>query len=164
MSRFKFEGDYAMRVVDGKGSLLAYFNVVDTKIGIEFRDCRLMEGKNGVFVGPPFRSYEKDGETKYADYWRPAFDGDERNEDGVAYVEEMAEAAYEYYQSIADEKPKKASKAAPKGGSKGRSAYRDEEEETDDDEKPSRQSRPASRSGRGPVPTTGGKGKKDLPF
>lgn len=158
MSRFKFEGKYAMRVMKkGKGNLLAYFNVVDTELGIEFRDCRLIEGKNGVFVGAPFREYkDSNGETKYPEFWRPAFDGEARMEHGMAWVEEMAEAAYEHYQSIA----KNGGGDEEEGGSR-RSSNRGSS------------SRSSSRSSaRGPAPTTGasrgasgGKASdKDLPF
>lgn len=138
--RFKFEGKYAMRVIDGKGSLLAYFNVVDVDLGIEFRDVRLIEGKNGVFVGAPFRSYEdkKSGETKYADYWRPAFEDDARSEEGMAYVEEMAEAAHEHYLSIVDEeeeRPRRKAKPKPKSR---QAAEEDDEDEDDEDERPAR--------------------------
>lgn len=133
MARFIFPGKYAMRPMKGKGKkkskVLAYFNVVDTKIGIEFRDVRLIEGENGVFVGAPFRTYEKNNETKYSDYWRAAYDEDTeaRNETGVAYLEEMAEAAYEKYRESAE----------------------GEDDDEDEDERPARRS--SQRSGRGPV-------------
>jgi DNA-binding cell septation regulator SpoVG len=140
MSRFKFEGDYAMRVMDGKGSLLAYFNVIDTEIGIEFRDCRLIEGKNGVFVGAPAREYEsKDGETKYSDFWRVSFEDDARSEEGMAYVEEMAEAAFEYYESLLDEDEaprKNKAKAKKKAAPKSKRPPVEEEDEDEDDADP----------------------------
>ena len=70
--RFKIEGQYSMRVVKKK-NLLAFFSFVDTETGIEYFDWRLMKGANGIFIGPPNRSYEKDGETKWSDYIRIAY-------------------------------------------------------------------------------------------
>lgn len=98
-SDFIFDGQYAMRVVD-KGNIMAYFTTTFTPLGLELRDVRLLKGKNGAFVAAPFRSYESNGETKYADFWRPAYDKDNnaRNADGVAFVEAMAAAAMAEYE------------------------------------------------------------------
>jgi DNA-binding cell septation regulator SpoVG len=149
MSRFEFRGDYAMRPQSGNGNLLAYFNVIDTETGIEFRDMRLVEGRNGVFVAGPFRSYEDktSGETKYSDYIRAAYEGDDRNEKGVQWFEELTQAAYAHFETLS------------KGGEKPT---------------PARSSKPAAgarRSGRGPAPAVGATadnakaaGKKQLPF
>lgn len=57
MTRFRFPGKYSMLPVKDRKNILAYFNVLDTELGIEFRDVRLPEGKNGVFVAAPFRTY-----------------------------------------------------------------------------------------------------------
>lgn len=139
--RFEFRGEWAMRKQDGGKSLLAYFNVVDTELGIEFRDVRLIEGKNGVFVSSPFRSYKnKEGKDAYSDYWRAAYDDEgNRDERGSAYLDEMAKAAYAFYQTLDD----------GKGASSAKS------------------SGTARRSARGPVPTVSGSSdnsKKKLPF
>lgn len=141
---FIFDGAYAMRVVD-KGNIMAYFTTVFTPLGMEFRDVRLIKGKNGAFVAAPFRSYESNGETKYADFWRPAYDkaNNARNADGVAFVEAMAEAAMAEYN-------------ARKGGSQSAGSS----------------SKPAAarKSGRGPVAPTVTAGDDDedsgsgLPF
>lgn len=114
---FVFEGDYAMRVND-KGTTLAYFTVRFVPLGLEFRDVRLLKGKNGHFVAAPFRSYEKDGETKYADFWRPAYDqaNNARDEAGVAFVEAMAEAAVAEYTRRTE--GKKSSGSSNSGGAK----------------------------------------------
>jgi DNA-binding cell septation regulator SpoVG len=148
--RFQFPGKYAMRPVkNGKGNVLAYFTTVDTEIGIEFRDVRLIEGKNGVFVAAPFRSYEKDGKTEYSDFWRAAYDVDAeaRDERGVKYVEEMAQAAFAKYQEAMGGEA-----SAPRGSDRGASSSA-----------PSG----ARRSGRGPVNRPSGvsaDNKSGLPF
>ena len=139
---FIFDGQYAMRVVD-KDNIMAYYTTTFTPLGMEFRDVRLLKGKNGAFVAAPFRSYESNGETKYADFWRPAYDkaNNARNADGVAFVEAMAEAAMAEYDRRKN------------GGSSASSA-----------------SKPAARkSGRGPVApvVAGGEDEDDgsgLPF
>ena len=127
--RFQFIGEYAMRV-QKKGKILAYFNVVDTEIGAEFRDMRLIEGKNGVFVSGPSRSYkDKEGNEKFSEYIRAWYNEEEgaRDEKGVAYFEEMAKAAYAFYQTLDGANSKPAASSAP-----------------------------ARRSARGPVPTVEG--------
>lgn len=143
--RFQFRGPYAMRVQTGS-KILAYFNVVDSQTGLEYRDMRLIEGKNGVFASSPSRTYKnKEQKDAYSDYVRAAYnDDDTRDENGVAWFEEMAKAAYAFYQTQdgANAAPSAAKSAAP-----------------------------ARRSARGPVPTvssgssdnSGTTGKK-LPF
>jgi DNA-binding cell septation regulator SpoVG len=142
-SRFRFTGKYAMRPLKkGKGNMLAYFDVTDTKLGIEFRDCRLIEGKNGVFVSSPSREYENDeGETKYVNYWGAAYDAENesRDENGMAYLEELAEAAYAEYERVTSKGSK----------SKGRKVVDDDDE--DEDDRPAKK-KAKSKSGRGPVP------------
>lgn len=131
--RFQFPEKYAMRLVEKPGGkVLAYFTIIDTEIGIEFRDVRLMKGSNGVFVASPFRDYEKNGKKQYSDFWRAAWDeqSSERSERGVAYLEEMTEAAKELYERLSSGSGDSES-AAPRRG-KAAAA-------------------PAKRSARGPV-------------
>lgn len=100
-TRFIFPGQYAMRPMKkGKGKVLAYFDVVDTVTGLIYRDCKLIDGPNGTFVSSPSRDYEKDGETKYSNYWGAAYDPGSKtfDEKGLAWQEELAEAAYAAYQ------------------------------------------------------------------
>lgn len=145
MSRFAFPEKYAMRLIEnGKGGALAYFNIIDTETGIEYRDVRLIQGKNGVFVSAPFRSYEAKGETKYADYWRASFESDgSRSTKGVAFVEEMAQVAYARYEQEAANGGGNSAPASASGSGQRKAA-----------------------GGRGPLasaPTTGEK-KPELPF
>jgi DNA-binding cell septation regulator SpoVG len=148
--RFEFRGKYAMRK-QNKGKVIAYFNVVDTEIGIEFRDVRLIEGKNGVFVAAPFRTYkDKEDKDAFSDFWRAAYNEQEeaRDERGVAYLEEMAKAAYAFYQTLDGS-------ASNSGGGSSRNS--------------SNSGGTERRSARGPVPTTGssdnaGKTGAKLPF
>jgi hypothetical protein len=141
-ARFIFPGEYDFRLVKpskgGKGgkkksTLLAYFNVRDTQLGIEFRDMRLIEGENGVFVGSAFRTYENGkGETKYSNYVQAAWDEDTdaRDENGVAYFEGIAEAAYAKYKEETGDSD-------------------DDEDDEEEDERPRRSA--AKKSARGPV-------------
>lgn len=133
MSRFAFPAKYAMRLVEKRDSkVLAYFTIIDTEIGIEFKDVRLMKGKNGVFVAAPFREWQKNGQKQYSDFWRAAWDEEagERNERGVAYLEEMTAAANELYDKLSN------------GGERG----------GDEEDAPApRRRAPAKRSARGPV-------------
>ena len=47
------------------GKLKAFFSVdLGTKLVI--RDCKLVEGENGLFVGMPSRQYEHNGQTKWS--------------------------------------------------------------------------------------------------
>lgn len=137
--RFQFLGKNPMRILN-KGNFLASFTVTDTEIGIEFRDVRLLKGKNGLFVAAPARAYEdKDGQTQYMDYWRVAYDSDnkERDTNGMDYVDAMTAAAKAFYESISQD-----AGAAPAKRS-GASA-----------------SRTATRGGRGPIPA---KAKAEAP-
>jgi len=61
-----------------------------------------MKGKNGFFVSPPARQYEKDGEKKYARYVQPAYDPDaetKRNATGEAYFDAILAVALERYEA-----------------------------------------------------------------
>lgn len=98
--RFQFNEPYAMRLVN-KGAFMASFTVTDTELGIEFRDVRLINGKNGVFIGSPYREYEdKSKKTVRVDFWRPAYDfaNKVQNPLGVEYVNAMTAAAVAYYE------------------------------------------------------------------
>jgi hypothetical protein len=138
MSRFVFPAKYAMRLntSDKNKSTLAYFTIIDLETGIEFRDCQLKARKDGGhFVSAPFRSYEQDGETKYVNFWRAAYDEDAGAymESGVAFLEEMTEAALKKYRALSKDGG---------GSSGGRS----------NGGRPSKASAPkATRSGRGPA-------------
>lgn len=71
---FTFPPKFAMRLntAGTNKSTLAYFNVVNNETGLEFRDVRLIEGKDGRFVAAPFRTYEdKDGKTQFSDFGGP---------------------------------------------------------------------------------------------
>lgn len=108
MSRFAWPSKYAMRVnSSGKNSsTLAYFTIIDTEIGIEFRDVQLKQRKDGGnFVSSPFRSYDQDGETKYVNFWRAGYDEDEGAymEAGVAYLDEMTAVALKKYKAMSKE-------------------------------------------------------------
>ena len=48
----------------GKGKIKGWFTLVMGDF--EVNDCSLVEGGKGDFVSMPQRSYEKDGQTKYA--------------------------------------------------------------------------------------------------
>jgi len=55
-----------MNLVENLGKTKAFFTVAIE--GFEIADMKLIEGKNGLFVGVPSRSYKaKDGTTKYND-------------------------------------------------------------------------------------------------
>lgn len=136
--RFKFDGDRAMRVMK-KGSLLAFFNFTDRELGIQFMDWRLINGKNGPFVGPPAREYEKDGERKFSDYIRVA--DNNKNDDGKEWMEALAKAAYKHFESLVDddddeeeeERPRRKAKASA-GSKKKRAPIEDDEDEDEDDD------------------------------
>jgi DNA-binding cell septation regulator SpoVG len=161
-SRFTFRGEYDMRLLDSSGSMLAFFNFQDTELGLEFKDFKLFEGKNGVFVKSPSRSYEDaEGEEKYSEYVRAMYDSDEKafDEVGTAYFEEVAEAAYAEYERRLEEEDEKPRKAARKGASKAtgrssRGASRDGGASKRAGRKATRTpvSAGRSRSGRGPLP------------
>lgn len=123
MSRFVIPAKGMRLNTSGKSSTLAFFTVIDTKIGIEFRDVQLKKRRDGgVFVSAPFRSYERnDGETAYVNFWRPAYDEDAGAymEEGMAYIEEMAEVAYERYQELLENEessPRKRRSSRSSGG------------------------------------------------
>lgn len=152
MSRFVIPAKGMRLNTSGKSSTLAFFTVIDTKIGIEFRDVQLKKRRDGgVFVSAPFRSYERnDGETAYVNFWRPAYDEDAGAymEEGMAYIEEMAEVAYERYQELLENEessPRKRRSSRSSGGrTRGKGA-------------------PSRRSGRGPVVEDDDE-DDDLPF
>jgi hypothetical protein len=56
-----------LKTVD-KGAVKYSFNVKITAWGMTIRDCCLMEKNDQSWISFPCRKYEKDGETKYADY------------------------------------------------------------------------------------------------
>lgn len=56
-----------LRTVQNCGTLRATFTAAFT--ALELNDCKLVEGQNGLFFSPPSRKYEKDGATKYANYF-----------------------------------------------------------------------------------------------
>lgn len=113
-SRFKIPREYGMRVMHGKEPLLAFFNFIDTELGLEFTDWRLIDGQNGVFVASPSREYtNKAGEKKYTNYIYAASQG--KDEDGRAWLDELAEVAEEVWEKLSEEeeeeKPRKRAKA-----------------------------------------------------
>lgn len=61
-----------MRTKNLKGAVKAFFTADLGTLSIE--DMKLVEGSNGRFLGFPSRSYEANGETKYADIVRLARD------------------------------------------------------------------------------------------
>lgn len=152
MSRFVIPAKGMRLNTSGKSSTLAFFTVIDTRIGIEFRDVQLKQRRDGgVFVSAPFRSYERDdGETAYVKFWRPAYDEEAGAymEEGMAYVEEMTEVAYERYQKLLESEEsslrRRRSSRSSGGKTRGRGA-------------------PPRSSGRGPVVEDNDE-DDDLPF
>lgn len=152
MSRFVIPAKGMRLNTSGKSSTLAFFTVIDTKIGIEFRDVQLKKRRDGgVFVSAPFRSYERnDGETAYVNFWCPAYDEDAGAymEEGMAYIKEMAEVAYERYQELLENEEsslrRRRSSRSSGGRTRGKGA-------------------PSRRSGRGPVVEDDDE-DDDLPF
>lgn len=146
MARFKFPKKYAMRLNEGakNKNTLAYFTIIDTELGLEFRDVQLKTGKNGVFVSSPFRSYEdKEGETKYVNFWRASYDEENNSysEEGMAYTEAMAKAAHKLYLTMADgggdDEDRPARRKDGKSGGKsssGQKSGRGKAPEVDEDE------------------------------
>ena len=137
-ARFTFPGKYAMRLnKKGKGKTRAYFTVVDNKLGVEFRDMRLIEGEDGFFVAAPFRTYEDgDGDTQYFDYFRAAYDTDNetKDENGMAWFEAICEAAEAKYNDVADDEEDERPRKKKKGKKVTKRAARDEEDEEEDEE------------------------------
>lgn len=64
MAKFEIKN---MRQVNGCGTLKATFTAAFT--ALELNDCKLIEGRDGLFFSPPSRSYDKDGQKKYANYF-----------------------------------------------------------------------------------------------
>ena len=81
-----------MREARNCGSLKATFTAAFK--ALELNDCRLIEGRDGLFFAPPSRQYEnRDGETKYANYFYVTDDrlkGDIEAE-AIAVYEKMAD-------------------------------------------------------------------------
>lgn len=51
-----------------KGNTIGFFSFEMN--GLYFNDCAVLRSKTGgYFVSPPSRKYEKDGQTKYSNYW-----------------------------------------------------------------------------------------------
>jgi DNA-binding cell septation regulator SpoVG len=50
--------------VDAPGKTRAFFSV-EWEGRLMIHDCRLVEGKNGLFIQFPFRTYQANGQTKY---------------------------------------------------------------------------------------------------
>lgn len=153
MSRFNFDGKFdGFRAFKGKGkknNLLGFISFVDTETGLRYTDFKLFKGQKGkgVFVSGPSRSYEVDGETKYQDYVKSAWNDDEDtwDENGSAWFEELAEAALKQYEDDGggddededeDERPAKrtSGRGPAKGKSPKKSSRKDEDEDEDDDE------------------------------
>lgn len=153
-SRFDFSDQYSMRIIDD-GSLLAFFNFVDTELGLEFKDWALRDGKNGVFVVSASRQYENnDGETKYSNYVQPNYDFDNnvRDEDGIAYFDELTDAALAEFERRKEEgetggrKKSKGRKSSGSGNRKSSGSSKSRKSKGG-----SRKRSTSKRSGRGPV-------------
>jgi hypothetical protein len=133
-NRFTFPPKFGMRV-QNNGNLLAYFTFVDEKLGLEFRDWKLLKTKDGerYFVSSPAAEWENkkviDPKTKkpkreFTPYVREARDGDEWNETGKAYMAELTEAAVSEFERLNGEgsgKSSNRSSGASSGASKSRS-------------------------------------------
>jgi hypothetical protein len=147
MSRFTIAtrkgGKTAMRVIDKK-NLLAFFDFQDNDTGLMYRDFKLMNGKNGPWVGSPTgEPYEdKNGDTKYPEYVSAIYDPDEknsRNPAGDEFFKGVAEVALEEYEKLSDgstdddedapRKPKKKKSGTGPVRSAPRSRTEDEEED-----------------------------------
>ena len=111
MGRFHFDDKRGIRI-QNSGSLKAFINFVDTATGIEYRDFRLLAGKQGIFVSGPSRKYEKDGETKYIDFVQAAYE----NEQGRQWFAQLAHEANEAYQRRAAQTPAQPAYGQPYGG------------------------------------------------
>lgn len=149
MSRFTIAerkgGKSAMRVINKK-NLLAFFDFQDNDTGLLYRDFKLMNGKNGVFVGSPTgEPYEdKNGDTQYPKYVDAIYDGDEKNKRNPAgddFFKGVAEVAQEEYDKLSDgaseedERPARSSKKKS-GAGPVRSAPRSRSTEDEDDDLP----------------------------
>lgn len=153
MSRFAIAvrkgGKSAMRVINKK-NLLAFFDFQDNDTGLLYRDFKLMNGKNGMFVGAPTgEPYEdKNGDTKYPEYVSAIYDPDEKNKRhpaGDEFFKGIAEVAQEEYDKLSDgasddddtdDRPARSSKKKSGAGPVSRSAPRSRKEEEEDDDLP----------------------------
>lgn len=152
MSRFRIAqrkgGKSAMRVIDKK-NLLAFFDFHDDETGLMYRDFKLMNGKNGMFVGSPTgEPYEdKNGDTKYPEYVSATYDPDEKNKRHPAadeFFKGLSEAAQAEYEKLSDgstdddedDRPARSSKKKSGAGPVSRSAPRSRKEEEEDDDLP----------------------------
>ena len=50
----------------GEGKTKAFADIILDGANVIIKGCRVVEGSNGLFVSLPQRTYDKDGETKYA--------------------------------------------------------------------------------------------------
>lgn len=147
MSRFTIAerkgGKSAMRVVNKK-NLLAFFDFKDNDTGLLYRDFKLMNGKNGVFVGAPTgEPYEdKNGETKYPEYISAIYDADEKNkrsQAGDEFFKGVAEVAQEEYDKLSDgtddedDRPARSTKKKKAGAGPMRKAPRSSSDDEEDD-------------------------------
>ena len=53
--------------IQDHATIKASFTVAFQKL--ELNDCKLVQGKDGLFFSPPSRKYEKDGQTKYVNFF-----------------------------------------------------------------------------------------------
>jgi DNA-binding cell septation regulator SpoVG len=53
-----------LKKVDNGSRIKANFSV-EWENRLIIHDCRLVEGKNGIFIQFPFRTYQSNGQTKY---------------------------------------------------------------------------------------------------
>lgn len=101
-NRFYFPEKF-FRVRD-TGTLMAYFSFVDNETGLEYSNWRLVSGNQGNFVSSPFETYEHPTEgTKYYNFVKTAYDkkqDSKRSPKGDAYLQDLADAAYAFYQKL----------------------------------------------------------------
>lgn len=53
------------KIQNPKGKVLAFASVTFDDV-LTLNDCKVVDGKDGLFVGLPTRAYEVDGETNYS--------------------------------------------------------------------------------------------------
>lgn len=120
MARFTFPGKLAMRVQNGEGKVKAYFNFIDTETGLEYKDWKLMDGENGMFVSAPTgKPYQKEGQAKpvYPPYIMVAFDTNKQKmKAGLNWVAELKDAAIEEYEGRIAGNSRAAAPTARKSG------------------------------------------------
>lgn len=107
MARFRFPPRFGMRVRND-GNTLAFFNFVDTETMLEFKDWKLMNGSNGMFVSAPTGKPYVNGEGKkiFPPYVAVAFEGKTRSPKGDQWIKELTEAAVaEYNQTNGSDAP-----------------------------------------------------------